>query len=175
MATANVSAVAQAAGQFSPICEEVVEQLGNAGCFWASCYVIPNNAACSSSVQWKHQPSSGLAHALQQLLSSQLECNKWPQMEQQQAQEPEPCSQPFACCHLFRHTRSLSSVGENCISLYVCYIICNTYINALSGIVFTYSSRVLKSYVVFNDLVRLLGLQPTVDCLKRCKSKNQKL
>lgn len=41
---ANVSAVAQAAGQFSPICEEVVEQLGNAGCFWASCYVIPNNA-----------------------------------------------------------------------------------------------------------------------------------
>lgn len=30
---ANVSAVAPAAGKFSTICEEVVEQLGNARCF----------------------------------------------------------------------------------------------------------------------------------------------
>lgn len=62
-----------AAGKFSPIHEEVVEQLGNARCFWTSCYVIQNKAACSSSPQWKRQPSAGLAHAPQLLLSSALE------------------------------------------------------------------------------------------------------
>lgn len=56
-----------AAGEFSLLCKNVVEQLGNASGFGTGCYVIQNNTACASSPQRKQQPGVGLAHVLQLL------------------------------------------------------------------------------------------------------------
>lgn len=108
-----------AAGKFSSMCKEVGEQLGNARCFWTSCcYVIQNNVARSSSRQRQRQPSAGLAHAQQLLLSCSGNATsgyKWSEMHKRGDLAP------YSLCAVsWSHMQLIFQGGRNLHFIFKC-------------------------------------------------------